>query len=76
MSQIFYKGYEINPCPMQLLDGTGWTTDVEITPEAGNLISQLYTSAVTWPTAEEAVRGCIDFAQRIIDGNEAGSLPP
>ena len=78
MDTISYKGYGIRPAPMELADDGGWNLEVYITGEEGGSIRRMkFFAANTFPTEEEAIQHCYEFAKRIIDhrGNPFDGAP-
>ena len=68
-NSIGYKGYEIKPCPAQLVESDEWTLEVRIWKHHGShASSRSFSAANTFRTKEEAENHCIQFAREIIDG--------
>lgn len=69
MSEAFYKGYVIEATPHQLSESKRWTINIYIRHDTGDHINfSNYYAANTFETKEEAIKDCIDFGRRIIDG--------
>jgi len=60
-----YKGFTITERTFQIRGSGRWTVDLVL----GRLArTRAFSSPLTFATREEAVEGCREFAQRIIDG--------
>jgi hypothetical protein len=71
-NSVHYHGYEISPRPYHLKTG-GWTTDVDVSRDHGNQINLVRLSARnTWESKEDAIRQCLKFGARAIDGEVPG----
>jgi len=68
MDRISYKGYDISPAPRELADAGEWSLEVYISGEEdGRLRTMQFFATNTFPTKEQAIQHCHDFARRIID---------
>ncbi len=68
MDRISYKGFEISPAPEKLADVGEWSLEVYISgEEGGRLRGGKFFASNTFPTKEQAIQHCQDFARRIID---------
>ena len=64
-----YKGFTIRPAPMKLAESEKWTLEIYISRDTGAEIRERHFSAAnTFDTEDEAIRHCIDFGMKIIDG--------
>ncbi len=72
---IDYRGYTVMARPIPLESGE-WNTAVQL--KRADIVKPFYASD-TWKSEEEAVRHCLWFGMRIIDGEirefKAGDLP-
>ena len=67
-----YKGYQIKPAPMKLLESGEWTTDLYIgIDKKYEYVERRFSAANTFKTEEEAIGHCINFGKQIIDGKYA-----
>ena len=68
MDRISYKGYDISPAPRELADAGEWSLEVYISGEEdGRPRTMQFFASNTFPTKEQAIQHCHDFARRIID---------
>ena len=71
-NSVNYRGYAIRACPYHLKAG-GWTTDVDVSRDHGNQINLVRLSARNiWKSEEDAIRQCIAFGARAIEGQIPG----
>ncbi len=78
MDTVSYKGYDISPAPRELADVGEWSLEVYISgDEDGSARRMKFFAANTFPTKEEAIQHCYEFAKRIIDhrGNPFDGAP-
>ena len=72
---VDYRGFTVTAKPI-LLESGEWSTAVHL--KRDGTVKPFYTSD-TWKSEEDAVRQCIWFGMRIIDGEirefNAGDLP-
>lgn len=67
--EVMYKGYKIESLPYQLADSKEWAINIYIwLDKDGNLISRNFTAKNTYSSREEAIKNCIIFGRKIIDG--------
>jgi len=67
--KIEYNGYEIEACPYQLAESKEWSLNIYIWKDHGsNIVSRNFSARNTFPTREEALKHCLRFGQRIIEG--------
>ena len=68
MDRISYKGYDISPGPREMAGAGEWSLEVWISSEeGGRLRTMQFFASNTFPTKEQAIQHCHDFARRIID---------
>ena len=68
MDRISYKGYDVSPAPRELADAGEWSLEVYISGEEdGRPRTMQFFASNTFPTKEQAIQHCHDFARRIID---------
>ncbi len=68
METSSYKNYDISPAPRELADEGGWNLEVYISGDDGDEFRRMkFFVANTFPTKEEAIQHCYEFAKRIID---------
>lgn len=69
MRSVPYKGYTIDAAPYKLADSKGWSINIYIRRDTGDSINTAnFSAANIFETEEEAIKHCIDFGCRIIDG--------
>jgi hypothetical protein len=68
-SEVPYKGFVIHPKPRQHRDDESWSTTVHI-QRGGSF--KLVTAKNSWPSEEEAIKGCVELGRRVIDGEVVG----
>jgi hypothetical protein len=69
MNDALYKGYVIKATPYQLKESKKWTVNITIEHHTGERINfKNFSAANTFETKEEAIKHCINFGRRIIDG--------
>jgi hypothetical protein len=62
---VAYKGFAITARTFQIRGSGRWTLDFLI---ARHTSLRAFSGDSTYPTEESAIKGCRDFARRIIDG--------
>lgn len=60
-----YRGWHITPRTFQIRGSGDWTLDIII---ASRTRRRGFSGSKRFPTEEAAVRGCLAFGRRIIDG--------
>ena len=69
MDRIVYKGYQIEAVPFQLAESGEWTVNIHILRDKGYEINvRSYSAGNRFKSEDEAIRHCLDFGKRIIDG--------
>ena len=75
ITSVAYRGFTITARPLPLESGE-WNTEVRLM--RGDTVKP-YSAENTWKSEEEAVKYCLEFGMRIIDGEirefNAGDLP-
>ena len=68
MDRTSYKGYDISPAPREQADSGEWSVEFYIScEEDAGLRTMQFFAPNTFPTKEQAIKHCHDFARRIID---------
>lgn len=67
MSVATYRGWTITPRTFQIRGSGQWTLDLLI---ASRRKQRAFSGPQKFATEEAAIRGCYEFARRIIDGRE------
>lgn len=62
---VAYKGFAITARTFQIRGSGRWTLDLLI---GRHTSLRAFSGDSTYPTEESAIKGCRDFARRIIDG--------
>lgn len=69
MTKMFYKGFEIEAKPDQLVESQSWKIRISIFRYKGNKVTEKpFEASNTFETEEEAKKFCFDFGMKIIDG--------
>ncbi|MCH8238065.1 MAG: hypothetical protein IIC06_07815, partial [Proteobacteria bacterium] len=68
MDRISYKGFDISPAPREMAGVGEWSLEVWIScEEGGRLHCGKFFASNTFPTKEQAIQHCHDFARRLIN---------
>ncbi len=65
MTPVSYKGFAITARTFQIRGSGRWTLDLLI---GRHTSLRAFSGRSTYPTEASAIKGCCDYAQRIIDG--------
>jgi hypothetical protein len=65
MPPFHYKGFSITARTFEIRGSRRWTLDILISRQQG---LRAFSGANTYATEAEAIAGCRDYGQRIIDG--------
>jgi hypothetical protein len=65
LTPVSYKGFAITARTFQIRGSGRWTLDLLI---GRHTDLRAFSGRSTYPTEASAIRGCREFAQRIIDG--------
>lgn len=72
MTKMFYRGYEIEAKPAQLVESNRWKIRISIYRHKGSQTTEKpFEASNTFETEEEAKTYCLDFGMKIIDGRIA-----
>ena len=67
-----YLGFRIVPHPLKLVEG-GFNCQIFIEKHSGSEItSRKFSASNTFATRDEALRRCVEFGVRVIDGDVEG----
>ncbi len=68
-ARVRYKDVVLEARPQQLDEDGRWTTRVFVEHDQGDSVTpQLYSTASTWATREEAIEYSWGFGRQIVDG--------
>ena len=70
--RVQYNGYEIDVVPHKLADEPSWTTNIYIWKHKDNCtLIRNFSAGNLWNTKRKAMRHCLDFGRKIVDGQMA-----
>jgi hypothetical protein len=67
-SSVEYNGYLIEPATRLRMQPYGWTLEVRITPAGRRTGVRRCRAPNTYATEEAAVKQCLRFGRKIVDG--------
>ena len=68
-----YKGHILEPRPHELADGTGWSSEIYISPEQGPLDKNTrFVLRHSYGSLEQALKAAVAAGKKTIDKSQLG----